>query len=131
MTIPKIINKNRYHSIEREEFSVERITLLTKIEVKRFVRKICQHFKQEPITLKFHRKRKLSGLANWETRTIRLCYDPSVLLVAHELAHIFTKSGHTKRSLAMLEKIVLYSRKKNFWRKLEQRWLIRRAKYSI
>lgn len=117
MQIPRIINKNRFYSIEEEEFARENRIYLTRLEAKRFVRKICKHFKQDPITLKFHRGRRRSGSGNWETRTIRICHDPSVLLLAHEIAHIFTKSGHTKRGLAMLEKIILYSRKKYYWRR--------------
>lgn len=118
MRIPKIINKNRFYDIEQKEFAIEHEIRLTKIEAKRYVKKICRHFKQEPITIKFHGKRngRNSGSADWEGRIIRVSHNPTVLVLAHELAHIFTKSGHTKRGLVMLEKIIVYSRKKNYWK---------------
>ena len=118
MQIPRIINKNRFYYTEEKEFPIEHETRLTRTEAKRYVRKICRHFKQDPIALKFHGKRNRtnSGSSDQEARIISVSHKPSVLVVAHELAHIFTESGHTKRGLAMLEKIIVYSRKKNYWR---------------
>lgn len=85
-------------------------------EAKRFTKKICQHYKAKPITLKFNAKRKGTGSANWETQIVRLPHNPSVGLLAHELTHILTESGHTKKGLIMLEKVILYARKKNYWK---------------
>ena len=120
MQIPQIINKNRFYRIEQEEFEKEKHICLTQREAKRFTRKICQHFKLPQVALKFHvgRSYRDSGNADWSENIIRVSPNPSVMTLAHELSHIATKSGHTKRSLAIMEKIILYARKRNYWREL-------------
>lgn len=118
--VPTVINKNRFYSFEHKAFWAEWQTHLTDIEAKRFTRKIAQHFKHKPITLKFHGKRK-SGVADLGKDRIRIRHNPSVLLLAHEIAHILTDSGHTKRALIMLDKIITYARRKNYWRKKKEK----------
>jgi hypothetical protein len=114
--IPKVINKSRFYDIERKEFRQERGTFLTDCEAKRFARKITKHFKSEQVTLKFHGGRNGSGNADWDNNIVRVGHDPSVMVLAHELAHIVTRSGHTKRGLACMERIILFARAKNYWK---------------
>ena len=114
--IPQVINKNRFYRFEHKAFWQEWQTELTDQEAKRFTKKVCKHFKHNAITLKFHGKRE-SGEAYLGEDKIGIKHNPSVLLLAHEIAHILTDSGHTKRALIMLDKIINYSRKKNYWRK--------------
>lgn len=118
MKIPKIINKNRFYTKERQEFAQERWINLTDCEAKRFARKIAKHFKCQSVTLKFNGKRKNSGNADLHDNVIRVGHDPTVMVLAHELAHIITRSGHTKRGLACMEKIILYARGKKFWKEV-------------
>ena len=118
--MPDFFNQSRFCDAQYLEFGEEEAIILTRIEAKRFVRKSCKHFKMSTIpTLKFHAKKNLlqSGLADSEANEILVGTKPSVLTLSHELSHIFTKSGHTKRAWIMLYNIITYARKNQYWKR--------------
>lgn len=118
MKIPKIINKSRFYLFEHTKYTKERMIYLTRIEAKRFTRKIAKHFKVNVPIIKFHaRRNRFSGHGDWEKNVIRVNPNPQVLVLSHELAHIIAKSGHSKKTLAILDKIIQFARKKNYWLK--------------
>jgi hypothetical protein len=114
MEIPKIINKSRFYRAENKEFSPERCIHYTDRRAKVVMRKLCKHFKVESIPIKFHGQRK-GGLALHKEREIRLPHNPSCLMLCHEIAHILSGDGHSKKCLRQLEQIIVYVRKRKYW----------------
>jgi hypothetical protein len=123
IVIPKIINKNRFYRVEHEVYSFEMHLYYTDRMAKKVMRKLCKHWKVEPITIKFNANRLPgSGQANHTLRLIKLPHNPDCHTLCHEIAHIISGEGHSKKCLKLVDDLITYTRKRNWF--LERQFLV-------
>jgi len=88
-----------------------------KVDAKKIFKKIKRHFKINAY-VNFSPRMK-DGYA-FRNGKILIGTHPSLVIIAHELAHVleyqkYGSTGHTKRFKKVMLKIVKYIRKKNYW----------------
>lgn len=108
-----------FYRKERLLFSEQNKIFLSDSLTEKVCRKIARHFKFEVSSIYF-RGRQLSAYSWYNEKRIRFCHNPSFLLVAHELAHLYNfqkyHSGrHDKKLMKTIEKFLLYCEKKNYF----------------
>jgi len=107
----------KYYAKERERFKTESELRFTDSDSLKITKKLARHFKFSLSEVRFWGYR--SGLARSLTR-IRLSHSPSLLLIAHELAHIFNKQKygnwrHSKKLTKTVSRFLHYCAKMSYW----------------
>jgi len=112
----------KFYRRGREEFKEEYEKIIpTQRDVEKIVNKITRHYKLSPLKVSFNKRKPNSG--TYWIRSKRVDFHRSVVsfgIICHEVAHHYLmeqtgKSGHTKKLMARIRRLVKYCRKKNFW----------------
>jgi hypothetical protein len=116
-----VINMASIGKWRRKEISCnleENTPVLTKVEAKRMVRKLCRHHKYIVPAMKFS-----SRSNNHQTARIRIDGSkvwfpsmPNAEVICHELAHINLRGNHTEEWFTNLIEMLRYSKNHNYWR---------------
>jgi len=109
----------KFYSEERKEFEAQAKTTIADKNVSKFAHKIARHFKVKlsHITLRCYSG---SGSASRVYDSIRLSHNPSVLLIIHEIGHIYTRQKlgeqkHNKKLMGFIRRAVHYAEKNQYW----------------
>ena len=124
------VNREKYQGFrlafylkERELYPEAFETKVDDKTAKKLVKKLCKHFFHMKSTkypnsppflphIKFYGKRQ-SGACSKYNCFIRLCHNPSIGLICHEVTHIKFKR-HSKKMLKFMKKLINYCAKKGY-----------------
>jgi hypothetical protein len=109
----------KFYRLEREKFPEQSEIRIPDRNVSKFTRKLTNHFDIKLDTLKL-RGFNGSGIAYTGENRIGLSHNPTVLLIVHELGHLYTKQKlgehkHNKNLMRFVGQAVRYSSKKKYW----------------
>lgn len=108
----------KYYEKERERFKTESELRFTDSDSLKITKKLARHFKFRVSEIRFWGNRGKGQARN--ISQIRLSHSPSLLLIAHELGHLFNKQKlgnwrHSKRLTKTVSRFLVYCRKKAYW----------------
>lgn len=109
----------KFYGNEKEKFPNQNKTHIPDKNVSKFAQKIARHFKVNlsQITLRCYSG---SGSASRMYNTIRLSHNPTVLLIVHEIGHLYTKQylreqKHNKNLMLFIKRACKYAEKMEYW----------------
>jgi len=112
----------KFYSRGREEFKQEYDKIIpTQRDVEKIVNKLTRHYKLRPLKVSFNKRKPNTG--TYWIRSKRVDFHRSVVsfgILCHEVGHHMAmeqngKSGHTKKLMVRIRRLVKYCRKKDFW----------------
>ena len=112
----------KFYRRGREEFKEEYDKIIpTQRDVEKIVNKLTRHYKLSPLKVSFNKRKPNSG--TYWIRSKRVDFHRSVVsfgILCHEVGHHMAmeqngKSGHTKKLMVRIRRLVKYCRKKDFW----------------
>lgn len=113
----------KFYEKEREMFSIANVVHLSDRGTRIVISKLSRHYKLRKypnIIVKFRNNGGDSGTCYYTERKIIFNHQPSLLVVAHEFAHLMNyekgkKHHHTKQLMKSIERILDYCFKKECW----------------
>jgi len=112
----------KFYGRGRKEFKEEYEKILpTQRDVVKIVNRLTRHYELSPLKVTFNKRKPNTG--TYWTRSRRVDFHRSVVsfgIICHEVGHHYAmeqtgKSGHTKKLMVRIRRLVKYCRKKNFW----------------
>jgi hypothetical protein len=113
----------KYYFEEYQRFSVEKQIKIEDHTAELIARKIVRHFKFTLNKVKFYGNG--GGHASYWHDSVTLPHNPSVVMIAHELAHLHNKEKynngkHNKRLAATVKRFIAYGHKMKYWEEVKQ-----------
>jgi len=109
----------KFYGNEKEKFPNQNKTHIPDKNVSKFAQKIARHFK---VSLRAIRLRGYRGsaIAHCGICEIGLSHNPTVLLIIHEIGHLFTyqklnEAKHNKNLMLFIKRACRYAEKMGYW----------------
>jgi len=110
----------KFYSIENQVFAKESRYFFTDSHVLKICEKLARHFKFRVGKVRFRKMKFAYGRATYDDNSITFIHGPSILVICHELAHLYQyqrigKSYHGKKLLPIIRKMLAYCESKGWW----------------
>lgn len=110
----------KFYTIEKQVFNKETCVFFTDTHALKICKKLARHFKFELEKVRFLKMRRSAGRATLANSSITLMHGPSILVICHELAHLYQyqktgKTYHGKKLLSIIRRMLAYCESKGWW----------------
>ena len=109
----------KYYFEEKHRFNIEEQIKIEDHTAELIARKIARHFKFTLNKIRFYGNG--GGRASYWHDSVTLPHNPSVVMIAHELAHLhnsekYGNGKHNKRLATTVKRFIEYGHKMKYWR---------------